>query len=265
MGLAVIAGSGALPRLLLDQTKAILVQIENVKHDIDSPAQITAQFERLGGLFSDLHAAGVTEVCLAGAMGRPALDMAKLDAVTTQMLPRLLPLLGQGDDALLRGVIAEFEANGFLVRGPHQLVPDLLVPQGCLTDAQPSAQDRADAARARSVLDALGPLDVGQGCVTCAGQVLGIETLYGTDAMLAAVAAARATRQPIVNGVFVKRAKPGQDLRVDLPTIGPDTIEAVLAADLSAIALQADHVQILDKAQVLAQANAAGLAIWAEA
>lgn len=264
MTLAVIAGGGTLPKLVLQATGGLSVTLQGVAQQSVQYSDIQARFERLGALFSDLRAAGVSQVCLAGAMGRPALDPSQFDALTQGLLPRLMPLLAQGDDALLRGIIAVFEDEGFTVRAAHDLVPGLLVAAGCLTRAAPQPQDLADAARGAAVLDALAALDVGQGCVVAAGQVLGIEALYGTDALLAGIAGLRATRHPSQSGVFVKRAKLGQDLRVDVPTIGPQTVQAALAAKLSGLCLQADHVQILDRAQVIGAADAAGLAIWAD-
>lgn len=263
MSLAVIAGGGALPKLLLEATDARCVTLQGVSQQAVQYSDIEARFEQLGALFSSLRDAGVTEVCFAGAMGRPALDPSLFDAETLALLPRLIPLLSQGDDALLSGVIAVFEEEGFTVRAPHSFLPDLLVAEGVLTKAQPDADMIADAARGVAVLRALSPLDVAQGCVVGAGQVLGIETLYGTDAMLSGVAGLRETRQPSTGGVFVKRTKDGQDLRVDLPTIGPDTVKAALGARLTGINLQADHVQILDRAEVLRRADEAGLVIWA--
>jgi UDP-2,3-diacylglucosamine hydrolase len=106
---------------------------------------------------------------------------------------------------------------------------------------------------------------VGQGCVVAAALCLGVEAIYGTDALLADVASHRPLRHPSKGGVFVKCAKAGQDLRVDLPTIGPDTIDRCVAAGLSGICLQAGHVIVLDRAEVVARADAAGLALWAQA
>lgn len=260
---ALIAGAGALPGLVLGQGECLLVGLDGVAQDTGAEPDISARFEQLGGLFSSLQAAGVTEVIFAGAMGRPALDPSLFDPLTLQMLPRLIPLLEQGDDALLSGIIAEFEAEGFTVIAPHNVVPDLLVPEGRLGTVDPSEQDQTDAARGAAVLAALGPLDVGQGCLICAGQVLGIEGLYGTDALLSDVAARRGSRHPNRGGVLVKRAKPGQDMRVDVPTIGPDTVANAQNAQLSGICLQAGHVQILDRAAVIAAADAAGIALWA--
>jgi DUF1009 family protein len=256
-GRAIIAGAGALPGLLLAAGPAHLVVFDGVEVSTAATApRIPARFERLGALFDDLRAAGVTELCLAGAMRRRALDPAMLDSTTLALAPRLMAAQGHGDDALLREVVSVFEAEGFTVRGAHQWRPDLCARQGALHGA---ALPEGDAARARAVLAALGPLDVGQAAVAAKGQILGLETLQGTDAMLRFVA----ETAPGSGGVLVKRAKPGQDLRVDMPAIGPETVARAAAAGLSGIELQAGHVLLLDPAATRAACADHGLALWA--
>lgn len=252
---AIIAGAGALPGLLLAAGPARLVVFDGIEVAAEGP-RIPARFERLGALFDDLRAAGVTELCLAGAMARRALDPAALDAKTLALAPRLMAAQGRGDDALLREVVAVFEAEGFAVRGAHHWRPDLCAPEGALEGAP--APD-GDAARARAVLAAIGPLDVGQAAVAANGQILGLETLQGTDAMLRFVA----ETAPGSGGVLVKRAKPGQDLRVDMPAIGPDTVARAAAAGLSGIEVQAGHVLLLDPGATRAACAEHGLSLWA--
>ena len=117
----------------------------------------------------------------------------------------------------------------------------------------------APTARARAVLAALGPLDVGQAAVAAGGQIIGIETLQGTDAVLRFVA----DSAPGSGGVLVKRAKPGQDLRVDMPAIGPDTVALCAKAGLSGIELQAGHVLMLDPVAVVAACRTHAINLWA--
>jgi DUF1009 family protein len=255
-GRAILAGSGALPGLLLEAGAARVVAFEGVRLDVTAEDPIPARFERLGALFEALVAAGVREVCFAGAMGRPPLDPTALDAVTTALAPRLMRAMGQGDDALLRDVAAIFEERGFEVVPAHVLRPDLLAEAGCLAGGPLPTQD---VARARAVLEVLAPLDVGQAAVVGRGQVLGIETLQGTDAMLRFVA----ETAPGSGGVLVKRPKAGQDLRFDMPAIGPATVEAASRAGLSGIEIAAGGVLILDRDAVLAACAGTGLALWA--
>jgi len=251
---AILAGSGALPGLLLEVGPALVVRFLGVDCALEGEA-VEARFEQLGGLFEALKAEGVQELCLAGAMSRTGFDPAALDPATMALVPRLMAAQGQGDDALLRVVVAILEEQGFVVRGAHELRPDLLAKDGAMAG---EAKPDGDAARARDVLRALGPLDVGQAAVAAKGQMLGIETLQGTDAMLRFVAETR----PGSGGVLVKRAKPGQDLRVDMPAIGPQTIHLAAAAGLSGIEVQAGHVLLLDRDAVLAACAETGLALW---
>jgi DUF1009 family protein len=253
---AIIAGGGVLPGLLLEAGPARVVAFDGVSVTAVGAGRIPARFERLGHLFDDLRAAGVTEVCFAGAMGRPPLDPTALDDVTKALMPRLMAAMARGDDALLRDIAAIFEEQGFTVAGAHALRPDLVAGEGCLAGR---ALPKADVARARDVLDALGPLDVGQAAVAGRGQVLGIETLQGTDAMLRFVAGTA----PGSGGVLVKRPKPGQDLRFDMPAIGPDTVRNAVAAGLSGIEIAAGSVLLLDRDAVLAACAETDLSLWA--
>lgn len=252
---AIIAGAGALPGLLAAAGPALLVRLAGQPGGTGD-ADITARLECLGRLFADLRAAGVGELCLAGAMRRADFDRDRLDPETAALLPGLTAAMARGDDALLRRIVAIFEDEGFTVRGAHELRPDLVMRAGTLAG---SARAGGDAERARAVLAALGPLDVGQAAVAGRGQILGVETLQGTDAMLGFVAHSA----PGSGGVLVKRAKPGQDLRVDMPAIGPDTVAACARAGLSGIEVQADHVLLLDPGAVRAACAAHAIALWA--
>ncbi|MBC6437392.1 MAG: UDP-2,3-diacylglucosamine diphosphatase LpxI [Rhodobacteraceae bacterium] len=258
MARAIIAGTGVLPALVLGAGPAHAVVFQGVGAAIRTAPVIPARFEQLGALFRDLRAAGVTELCLAGAMRRPGFDLSALDAETIALMPQLMTGMEQGDDALLRAVIKVLEAEGFAVRGVHELRPDLLAEEGVLGGI-PTEAMRGDAARARTILAALGPLDVGQGAVAARGQIIGIETLQGTDAMLTFVA----DSSPASGGVFVKRPKPDQDMRVDIPAIGPKTVRAAAHAGLSGIELAAGGVLLLDRAAILAEAKHHGIALWA--
>jgi hypothetical protein len=255
-GRAIIAGTGALPSLLVAEAPACVVAFEGIHVATEGAGRIEARFERLGRLFDDLKAAGVGEVCFAGAMLRPRLDPDEADDETRALMPRLAKAMGQGDDALFRDVVALFEERGFVVIGARDIRPDLVAQTGCLAG---EALPQEDVARARSVLAALGPLDVGQGVVAGRGQVLGIETLQGTDAMLRFVA----ETAPGSGGVFVKRPKPGQDLRIDMPAIGPETVRGAAAAGLSGIEIAAGTVLVLERPEVLSACAETGLSLWA--
>jgi hypothetical protein len=166
--------------------------------------------------------------------------------------------LTSGDDGALRAVMGLFEQTGFTVRAAHELVPDLIAPPGVLSDTWPNAQMREDAKLGANVLAALAPMDVGQACVTGGGQLLGMETIGGTDFMLSHLPDTPLRAQ----GVLVKGPKMGQDTRADMPTIGPSTIENAQKAGLAGIVIDAGEVILLQPEKCIALANAAGLVLW---
>ncbi len=253
---AILAGSGVLPNLLLQAEPAYVVKFRGVQVAPFKAPPIKARFEALGRLFDDLRAKHVSEVCLAGAMSRPSLDPVAFDPFTAKLMPTLMQAMGQGDDALLRAIIEVIEGQGFKVIAAHEVRPDLVAQAGVIAGAKVGSED---AARGRAVLEALGPLDVGQGAIVAKGQVLGVETLQGTDAMLEFVGRTR----PGSGGIFVKRPKLGQDLRVDMPAIGPDTIHAAARAGLSGIEIATGEVLILDRAAVTEACLQTGMNLWA--
>lgn len=260
---ALIAGAGGLPAALAARLDAPLICAPAGVQPEGLAVDLTFHFERLSPFLRTLGDRGIEVVALVGAIHRPRLDPALFDRETAQLVPDLLAAMQGGDDEALRWIIGLIEDYGLRVAGLGELAPDLLAGEGVLGARAPTEAELADAARGRAVLAALDPVDVGQGCVVAGGLCLGVEALFGTDAMLADVARHRTTREPQAGGVFVKRAKAGQDLRADLPTIGPATVAAARAAGLSGIALQAGHVVVLDREATLAAAEAAGIALWA--
>lgn len=262
MTLAVLAGRGSLPQLLID-AGAILVRFDGAGCEATSEHEILARFERLGTLFEDLRSSGVDRLVFAGGMARPDLDARQFDFRTMALMPRVMAAMKGGDDGLLRVIVQLFEDQGFTVLGAHQVLPDLVSPQGWIVGTRPDRQAQQDAERGRAILDALGPVDVGQSCVVGQGLALGIETVQGTDALLDMVARTPVKLRRGGGGVLVKRAKPGQDLRIDMPVIGPGTVEAAVAAGLNGICIQADHVMIINRLEVESKVKSANMSLWA--
>lgn len=263
--LAILAGSGQLPREIAKAVEgALYVTFEGAGGDApDGVEHLGARFEKLGALFAALRAGGVGQVVFAGAMTRPALDPSAFDETTLRVMPAIMQAMRKGDDALLRAVAAVFEAEGFAVLGAHELVPGLTLEHGTLVGKSPSAAEELDAAKAYAILAALGGQDVGQSCVVEGGLCLGIETLQGTDAMLGFVAATPAHLRAATGGVFVKLPKPGQDLRFDMPAVGPETLSAVAAAGLSGLVIGAGGVIVLEREEVFRLAESLGLFLTA--
>jgi hypothetical protein len=217
---------------------------------------------RFGRLRAQIRAAGCRDVVFIGTLLRPSLREIRLDWATLRLLPRIYRMFRGGDDHLLSGIGSIFEEHGLRLVGAHEVAPEILVPAGTLGRHAPSARDHADIAQGIALIDAIGPFDVGQAAVVAERRVLAVEAAEGTDAMLDRIVALREqgrVRSARGVGVLVKAAKPGQDRRVDLPSIGPTTIERVAAAGLAGLAVRAGEVIVAEPAAVIAAADAAGV------
>lgn len=263
---ALIAGRGALPAAVM-QAMASPPLVAALKGFAPDGLAVDVEFriERLAPFLRHLGDHGVERVVFAGAVQRPALDPALIDPETVTLLPRMLHAMAAGDDATLRVVIDLFVEAGFAVAGVEDVAPALLPGPGILAGAI-TPRDEADAARAAAIVAALGAVDVGQGAVVAQGLCLAVEALPGTDAMLAGVASLKPGLRPDPakgRGLFYKAAKPGQDRRIDLPTLGPATVRAVAKAALGGLAFEAGSVICLDLAEMQRLAGELGLFLWA--
>lgn len=204
----------------------------------------------VGTVIDRLKAAGCQDVVFAGNVSRPDFRNLKLDLKGIALLPKVIAEARRGDDALLRVLVSEFEKNGFRVIGSDAAHASLLAPEGHIAGPSPSARDLQDIEVAARVAAAAGALDIGQGCVVCDGLVLAVEAQEGTDEMLrrcanlpAAIRGSLTDRR----GVLVKRPKPVQERRIDLPTTGVSTIELAAAAGLAGIAIEARGALMLNR------------------
>ena len=202
---------------------------------------------QLGRAFKLFRAEGCRDLVFIGSLVRPALSEIRLDWGTLRVFGQVWASFRGGDDHLLSGIGRILERDGFRMVGIKDVAPDLLAPEGCLTRTTPDEAAAADIARGREVIHALSPFDIGQAAVVIDGHVVAVEDIEGTDGLLARVARLREQgriRSPAKRGVLVKAPKSGQDLRFDLPTIGPGTIEGAAAARLAGLAVVAGNTLI---------------------
>ena len=217
------------------------------------------QFGRAMKLF---RAENCHDLVFIGTLVRPALSEIRLDWGTLRVLGRVWAAFRGGDDHLLSGIGRILEQDGFRMVGIRDVAPDLLMPEGCITQVTPDQSAAADIARGRDVLRALSPFDIGQAAIVIDGHVVGVEDIEGTDGLLARVARLRAEgriRAKAARGVLVKAPKSAQDLRFDLPTIGPRTIEGEGSAELAGVAVVAGNTIVVEPQTMIEAADAAGL------
>ena len=260
--LAIVAGSGPLPRRLADSALAagwdvFIVNMEGVTDPATAQGlpSATVGIGQIGRAIALLHREKITDICMIGPVKRPSLASLKLDARGVSLLSKIV-LRGRGDDALLRSVLSELEGEGFRILGAHELQAGLLAPAGRLGAHAPDEQAERDVALGVKVALAMGELDVGQAVVVQQGQVIAVEAVEGTDRMLERCVDLRLEGH---GGVMVKLKKPQQERRADLPTIGVATVERAVSAGLVGIAIEAEQTFLIDRAATIAACDAHGL------
>jgi UDP-2,3-diacylglucosamine hydrolase len=267
--IGLIAGGGMLPFAVADSLMA-----RNIRptffalKGVCDPAQVMRfhhhwiSIGQFGRLTSLLRAENCRDLVFIGTLVRPALSEIRLDWGTVRVMRSVWAAFRGGDDHLLSGIAGVFEKHGFRLVGIKDVAPDLLMPLGGLTRAWPDDHALADIAKGRDVLRALSPFDIGQAVVVIDGHVVGVEDIEGTDGLLARIARLRGEgriRAKAARGVLVKAPKSGQDLRFDLPTFGPRTIEGAAAAGLAGIAIVAGNTIVAEPQAMIEAADRAGL------
>lgn len=267
--LALIAGNGSLPCQIAEALNGAgrEFRIIAIKGEADERTRAQADTElgwgEIGRLYKFLKKTGCRDVLLIGGVSkRPDFTSILGDLGTLKRLPTIIRALAGGDDSLLTKVIRLFEVEGYRVVGIKDVAPQLLASSGVLGKVQPNQGDWRDAELALRATEKLGELDIGQAAIAVGGRVVALEGAEGTDAMLQRCAELKRIgriRSKGRAGVLVKTAKPNQDLRVDLPTVGPMTIDLAAAAGLAGIAVEASGALIAEKEETLKKADNAGL------
>jgi UDP-2,3-diacylglucosamine hydrolase len=261
--LGIIAGSGTLPRRLIESAQAngrhvfvIALEGEAAPETVANVAHVWCRLGAAAKALRALRDNEVSDVCFAGGVRRPSLSAIRPDWRAAKFFAKVGYRLF-GDDGLFSAIAKELEIEGFRVIGAHDLLDDAVtVPEGPLGRVMPNAEAEGDIARGIEIARAIGGLDIGQAVVVQQGLVLGVEAIEGTDALLR-----RCTglRRDGAGGVLVKVQKPGQESRIDRPTVGPQTVRLAAEAGLQGIAAEAGATLLLDRDEVIRVANAAGL------
>jgi UDP-2,3-diacylglucosamine hydrolase len=265
-----IAGDGQLPvdvaKGLADAGKppfVIIVQGEKINQsEFEQYEHRQLGLEGIGELVPLLKRNRITHVVMAGGVSnRPSLRAIKWNLALLRLLPKIVYALAQGDNELLSAIVAHLEQNGFKVVGAHEILPDLLARKGTMTKVRPQRSDQRDIDAGMEAAIAIGKLDIGQAAVAIGGRTIALEGIEGTDGLLDRVRELRGHGRiaGIKRGVLVKCSKPGQELRADLPTIGPQTVERAHAAGLAGVVVEADRSFVLEFAKTIDRADKLGL------
>ncbi|WP_181707119.1 LpxI family protein [Chthonobacter rhizosphaerae] len=271
--LGIIAGGGAIPVTVAaaarDSGRPVVVFgiRGEADHAIQAFPHHWVRWGEIGRLFDLLVREKVGDIVIAGSVSRPDFSAIRVDLGAILSLPRILALMVGGDDTVLKGVVRFFEDRGYTIIGAHSVAPDLVATVGQIGRYGPSASQAVDIGKGFEAARVLGSLDIGQAVVGIGGRVVGVEGVEGTDELIGRIADLRRRgrlKWSGREGVLVKAAKPQQDLRVDMPTVGPKTVALVADAGLAGIAVEAGRVMIVDRAATVAAADAARVFLVAE-
>jgi DUF1009 family protein len=259
--IGLIAGNGVFPVLFARTARQEGVGVVAVAHEGETPAELAECVDhltwikvgQLDTIIRTFHAHGVRRAVMAGGIRKAALmEHFAPDERAQRFLARLTHW---SDDTLLRGVAEELEGEGIAVVASTLFLTSLLTPDGPLTARQPDAAEWRDIQYGLAVAKGIGAWDIGQTVVVKSRMVLAVEALEGTDAALR-----RGGGLGRGGAVAVKVSKPGQDLRFDVPAVGPATAAVCREAGIAVLALEAGHTLLLERPALLAAA-AADLAI----
>jgi DUF1009 family protein len=263
--LGLIAGNGRFPLVFAQAARAEGVDIIAVAHQGETQPEITTlvsdvtwvRVGELGKLIAAFQQAGVSQVVMAGGIHKAgALAHFQPDERGMAFISRLPSLK---DDVILRGVAQELESEGIAVVESTRFLSALIPSaEGVLTTASPSDQQWADARLGFTVAKEIGRWDIGQSVVVKRGTVLAVEGVEGTTAAI--------RRGGELGGgetVIVKVSKPQQDLRFDVPAVGPDTIAVMDEVRASVLAVEAGKTLMIDKVELLHAADTHGICVVA--
>lgn len=260
--IGLIAGNGAFPLIFAREARLRGLHVFAVGHRGETRPELTDEVDslvwvrvgQLGKMISAFKRAGVRRAVMAGGIDK----VRSLGAIRPDWrgLRFLAAARVKGDDSLLRRLAAEFESEGIEIVSSTLFLDRLLVPTGHIAGPVPTAEVVDDVRLGCRVLATLGGLDVGQSTVVEGGVVLAVEAVEGTDAAIR-----RAGELGRGRAVVVKMAKPGQDMRFDVPAVGPQTIEAMAACGARTLALEAGSTIMLDGERLVALAERYGVTV----
>jgi UDP-2,3-diacylglucosamine hydrolase len=260
--IGLIAGDGRFPIIFADNVRRLGFTVSAIAHVGTTLPELESYVEHIhwlkigqfGKALAALKQDGVGQAVMLGGI--------KKTNVFTTLRPdlRALAIFSRlkhwKDDAILRAVAEELEQEGIEILDSTFGLQDILAEEGYLTAKKPSKKEVEDIQFGWETLEALGVLDIGQCVVVKDRVIVSVEAVEGTDKAI--------TRGGKLGGkgaVVIKRTKPHQDLRFDLPAIGPQTIQTMVSVQATVLAIEAGRTVIIDRQDVLSQANEAGISI----
>jgi UDP-2,3-diacylglucosamine hydrolase len=257
--LGIIAAKGDLSKTLINFAKLRYeIFIVGVKNEADPILleefnHIWISLGEIGKAVDAFNDNKIKDIVFVGSLKKPDIFNLKLDSLGKKLLARIVKDKFFGDNEILSSLTKFLEELGLKVYGAHELIKDLAVSEQLFTETKPNQADLNDIELAKKVVNELGKLDIGQAVIVQNGVVLGVEAIEGTDRLIKRCGEMKFSTDH--SGVLLKFSKPNQELRMDLPTIGIQTIKNMHEAGFKGIVIEAERTIFLDKEECITCAN----------
>lgn len=261
-GVTLIAGNGVLPAIFARGARGAGLSVAMISHigeTLPASEELADALKRIGvgqagAIMKAVKAFGNREVAFVGGINKTGL----LSGARPDLLALRLYRASRDrrDDTLLRAFARHIESDGFEVVSCTKYCPELLAKPGRIGRKKASPSQQEDAAYGLKLLEALGPYSTGQSVIVKDGNVLAVEAAEGTDGAISRVASMR-----VKGASLVKAAKPGQDLRFDVPAAGPLTMERCATAGITALFMESGRTMFLGLEESVAAADRLGIAV----
>lgn len=260
--LGLIAGGGVFPLMVADAARDKGLRVVAVAHEGETDPLLAEKVDeiawiklgQLGHLLKVLKKAGVTKTVMAGTINKKKMfENVRPDLRGLTLMSKLAIF---HDDDILRAVARELQREGIHIVSSAEHLPELLAPRGNLTRRKPNQEEREDVEFGWKIAKELGRLDIGQCVVVRRKTVLAMEAIEGTNETIL-----RGGKLAKEKAVVVKVSKPNQDMRFDVPAVGPDTIEVMAQVKASVLAIEAGKTLIFDKLGMISYADRSRIVI----
>ena len=260
--LGLIAGGGVFPLMVADAARDRGLRVVAVAHEGETDPLLAEKVDeiawiklgQLGHLLKVLKKAGVTKTVMAGTINKKKMfENVRPDLRGLTLMSKLAIF---HDDDILRAVAGELQREGIHIVSSAEHLPELLAPRGNLTRRKPNQEEREDVEFGWKIAKELGRLDIGQCVVVRRKTVLAMEAIEGTNETIL-----RGGKLAKEKAVVVKVSKPNQDMRFDVPAVGPDTIEVMAQVKASVLAIEAGKTLIFDKLGMISYADRSRIVI----
>ncbi len=261
--LGVIAGKGDLPKelakLYIANGGECFIASINPKVNLDGDFVYKAfALGSVSGIIGYFQEMGVENIVIIGGIDRPDLTSLKLDIAGSALIARILKQKVLGDDNVLRTISEYIESKGFKVISPQKILSLSNYEIDMISNKISSKQDKEDIKIGKKVITSLGEIDIGQSVIVCDGYVLGIEAAECTDNLIKRCELLRKKKN---GGILVKMSKSKQDMRLDVPVIGPKTIFYLAKHGFNGVAIEKERVIVINPKQTQKLLNDNGLFI----